>query len=133
MLIVLAEGYRAGDLAGVLVDGDGEPEFGERAHHPLVEVRDGLGAKREPPMSAIADRHIERMFDEIECDLERAGSVRDGRGGQAARGQVQRHMPAVIQPGRLLEADLPDHLRPQMHSGARVGPCAVGKLGPRRG
>src|SRR5207249_4028484 len=71
---------------------------------------------------AIARQDRELMADEVEIDLERAASVRNGRRGQASGGHVERAMPAMIHPGALCEADLPDDLGPHVQCSVGLAP-----------
>ena len=72
------------------------------------------------------------MVDEVEVDLEDFAADMDRRRAQAARADVERHMPAVVQPRRQREADLADHLRPAMQGRARVAPGGIVEHGPGR-
>src|SRR5664279_568004 len=64
------------------------------------------------------------MIDEVEIDLKAARSIRDRRGGEAARCDIQRDVPGMVQPRRPDQTDLADDLGPQMQR--RIG------LAPRR-
>ncbi len=127
---VAAERDGAGDFTGDLVDGNGNVELGERLHDGGVEIRDRLRAQRYLPLAAVTDIDVQHMLVEVEQDLERARSVRDGRSGQSLRGDVQGHVPAMIQPWRALQADLADDLRPKLQCAAGITPLPVGQLRP---
>src|ERR1700688_481357 len=132
MRVVAAEIDCRLDLTGSWVDRDRNAELIERRHHRAVEIRDTLRLQGETPRAGIAS-DVERMPDEIELDLESARAVRDRRGGQPGGGNVQRHVPAVIQPGCSHEANFADDLRPKMQGVARIAPRLVVELRPERG
>jgi hypothetical protein len=60
-----------------------------------------------------------RVVDEVEIDGKRALAQADRRRGEAARRQVERRAPAMIDPGGQLQPDLADDLQP--HVQCRVG------------
>ena len=60
-------------------------------------------------------------------------AMRDRRRRQAARRDVERHVPGVVHPRRLHEPHLAHDLRPQVERGAGVMPRVEGKCGPRCG
>ena len=72
------------------------------------------------------------MVEEIEFELERAIPVRDRRGGQPAWRHIKHHVPGMIEPGRLSQADLARDLRPEMQRGIGVLPGREGSSGQRR-
>src|SRR6185437_10612645 len=129
---ILAEGDGVGNFTGVLVDDDGDTEIRQCRHHRAVEVRDAARLQCQSPPGAVADDDVEHMLDKIELNLEGAGAVRHGRGAEAARGEIQRHVPAVIHPGSLRETYLADNLGPELQSVASVPPCGVRQLRPDR-
>ena len=61
------------------------------------------------------------MVDEVELHVEDRSAVRDGARGQAARADVQRHLPPVVDQRHVRQADLTDDLRPHVQglSGGR--------------
>jgi len=85
-----------------------------------------------PAFAAVGRAEVQFVRDEIERDIEDAVTVRDRPGRQAKRRDVERHMPRVIGPRRLLEPDLPNDLRPQLQIGARLFPFVVRKGWPYR-
>src|ERR1700730_15451124 len=98
MSVVLREADRIGQLVRQLVDRDVDAEFGEIGHHSAVETRDRLSGQGELTRCAVAGRHPQLMIDEVEVDLEGSGTVRYRRSGQAARGDIQRNVPGMVQP-----------------------------------
>src|SRR5450432_142508 len=70
------------------------------------------------------------MIDEVEVDLEAAHAVRNGRGRQSARGDVQCDMPGMIEPRRAREPDLADDLGAQMQRFVSVAPRRGRQLRP---
>src|SRR5579862_344024 len=120
------------DLAGPRVDRDRNTEIIERRHYRAVEVGDALRLQGETPRAGIA-ADVEPMPDEIELDLESARAVRDRRGGQSGGGNVQRHVPAVIQPRRSHKTNFADDLRPKMQGVAGIAPRPVVEVRPEWG
>ena len=78
-----------------------------------MEVRDRLRLERDASLHAFAGAHHEHAVDEVEGEVEGAIAVRDERRGQSARVHVQGHVPRMVEPRRLHQADLADDLRPQ--------------------
>ena len=72
------------------------------------------------------------MADEVELDLEDFGADRNGRGAEPARGDIERHLPAMVEPGGERQADFADDLQPKLQGRGRVAPFWIGKLGPNR-
>ncbi len=65
---------------------------------------------------AASDRHFTIISkwcsSQIEAQLERAIAIGNRRGRESIGRDIQRHLPAVIQPGARAESDLADDLRP---------------------
>ena len=57
-------------------------------------------------------------------------AIRHRRGGQAARGHVERHVPPMIDRRGEREPDLADDLRPHVQCGAGLLPVSIGKRRP---
>ena len=92
MGLVLAEGRWRRDFAGTFLDGTGDAEFAQRRHQRGIEVGDALRPQRQAPRIAVAHGDVEHVLIEIEFNLEAAGAVRDGRGGQSlARSRTASH------------------------------------------
>jgi hypothetical protein len=73
------------------------------------------------------------MVDEIEFDLDQpAVADMHRRAAEAAGADVERHLPAVVEPGREREPQLADDLRPELQGRAAVAPFGEAKLGPGR-
>ena len=133
MDLVAIERDRIRHLVRALPNVHVQAERVELVHEARVERRDRLRLEREPAFSAVARRDDQPVIDEVEIDLERAGPVRHGRGGQAARGHVQRGVPGVVHPRALGEADLADDLRPAVQRLTRVLPGLERQRGPHLG
>src|SRR6266849_6251371 len=118
------------DLARHRRDGNLDVEFGERRAQLAEELRNRLWREHELTEVPVAGSYPQHMVDKVEIELEGAGAVRDRRGRQAARGQVQRHVPGVVEPRRLRQAYLADDLRPQMQRLAGILPSRIGQLRP---
>jgi hypothetical protein len=64
--------------------------------------------------TALARLNSQLMTDEVKVDLERPHAVRDRRSRESSGRNVKRHVPRVINPRTLGEANLSDDLGPQM-------------------
>src|SRR3569832_225878 len=69
-------------------------------------------------------------MNEIEIDLEHAGTVRHGSSREPPRRDVVRHVPGVIGPRRLREPYLADDLRPQVQRRIGILPVRERKFRP---
>ena len=127
---VFAEADGAGYFAGVVVDAHRHVQLSQRCHDFRVEVGDSLRSQRECAARAVTHVDDELLRDEVELDFEGAIAVWNGRGCQSAGRDIQRHVPAVIQPGSLGQADLADDLGPQLQRCLCVAPGGIGKLWP---
>src|SRR5665213_275944 len=112
--IILREPDRVRQFVWYLVDDDLDSDVGEIGHHGRVEARDRLPGQSKLAREAVAGRDPQRMVDEVEVDLEVARAVRDRRGRQSSRGDIERYMPGVIEPGRAHESNLAGDLAPQV-------------------
>ena len=120
MHAILGERDRIGDFVRLAVDRDRDAEAGQRVQHVAVEFRDRHRLEHDLAEVAVAGAHPQHVIDEVEIDLEGARAVGDRRRGEPARGDVERHVPGMIEPGRAREPDLADDLRPQLQ---RLGRC----------
>jgi hypothetical protein len=127
---IFRERDRVRDLARYTVDRDRDADAGEKVDDLPVELRHGLRGERERPNVSAARAGDEPVLDEVELDLEDLVAGRHRRGGKAARADVERHLPAVVQPRREREAHLADDLRPELERRRGVAPPRVGELGP---
>ena len=128
---VLRKPDRVRQLVRHLVDGNGNAEFGKRGDRRGMEARDRLSGERKLPLCAVAGRDPQDVIDEIEVDLERSRAIRYRRRRQPARGDVERHMPGMVQPGRLGQPDFADDLGPEMQRGIGVTPRRGRQFRPR--
>ena len=107
-------------------------EFGERGHDRGVKAGDGFSGQGKLPRRAVAGRNPQDMIDEVEIDLKVAHAVRDRRGRQPARGDIERDMPGMVQPGRAHKTNLADDLGPQMQRFVGVAPGRGRQFRPGR-
>ena len=98
--MVSGERDGAGDFAWQVADCNGNAEFSERRHDPIVEFRYRLWAQCNSSAGSIGGLNVEDVFNEIELDLETTSLERNEGTRQAARVNVQRDMPAMVQPRR---------------------------------
>ncbi len=130
MRAVPVERDGVGDLAGHGGDGRLNAEGGQRAHRGGVELRHRHRLQRDVARGAVAHIQPQHVIDEVEIDLELASAGRHRSGGQPARGHIERDVPGMVQPWRQREADLADHLGPQMQRRAGVAPIRGRQRGP---
>src|SRR5687767_9360884 len=71
------------------------------------------------------------MLHEIKIDLEDSIIIRNRRRCETGGRDVERHVPAMIDPWTLRETNLADDLRPQLQCRESLAPCLEGKARPR--
>src|SRR6185437_12004663 len=104
------------------VDRHRDAETLQEVDRPVMEVGDALRFQRQPPLLAAAGAGDETMVDEVEVDLEDLAADRDRRGAEPARRDVERDLPAMVDPRRQLQPDLADDLRPELQGRGRLAP-----------
>src|SRR5580658_4661614 len=130
MFAVGAEWDRAGNFTGQLGYPHLDAEIAERLHDGRMEIADRVRHQPEAPALSAACLDVEHMVDEVEPDLEVFTLVRDHGRRQAARGNVERHMPAVVEPRGQPKPNLADDLDPKAQGLAGRLPGQIGKRGP---
>src|SRR5438046_7453138 len=113
VLVVLRKPDRLRQFVRHLIYRDVNAEFGETSHDRCVETRDRLSGESELQGGAATGRNPQNMIDKVEIELKAARAVRYWRGAQAARGDVQRDLPGMVQPGSASQTNLADDLGPQ--------------------
>src|SRR5208282_532829 len=83
-------------------------------HDKLIELGNGARLKRDASLAPVAGHDLEEMLVEVEFDFEGALGVWNGRRAEPARGDIEGHMPGVIEPWRQGEPYLAGDLRPEM-------------------
>ena len=126
MDMIFGKADRVRNFIRQLVDGNRDADALQKIPHLGIEVGNALSAERQRAFHAVAAARDKTMRDEIEFEFE--DIVADGhrRSAEAARGDVKRYLPAMIQPRRQLQPDLADDLRPELQGRDRVAPCRVG-------
>ncbi|MBV8095187.1 MAG: hypothetical protein JO110_18545 [Acetobacteraceae bacterium] len=99
MTSILREADRFEHLVRHLVDRDRDAEAVQEGDRPPMEIGNGLRLERKAPLLAATCAREEAMSDEIELDLEDFAADRDLGGAEPARGDIERDLPAVIEPG----------------------------------
>ncbi len=102
----------------------------EGRHHPLVKSRDRFRPKFQQLDGAVAAFDGQFVIDKVELDLEDAILVVHGRSGQAARRNIKRDIPPMIDERRCCHSDLPDDLRPHVQRRQGVLPVFQDKKRP---
>src|SRR3984957_9789487 len=123
MPVVLRKPDRLRQFVGHLIDRDVDAELGEIGHDGRVETRDRLPGQRKLPPGAVAGRNPQNMIDQVEVDLKCPDAVGDRRGRQPPRGDIERDVPGMVQPGSAREAHLADDLGPKMQRFISLAPC----------
>jgi hypothetical protein len=72
-----------------------DAQLGQGVHRLGVEVGNRLRRQGDTALVSVAGTDQQLVSQEVELKVERTFPVRDGRGGQAARADVQRHLPPV--------------------------------------
>src|SRR6185295_6698142 len=67
---------------------------------------------------------------EIEIGLQDTISKRDRRGRQPARREIERHMPAMVEPRRQRESQLADDLGTELQPDRSLAPCGPVEVRP---
>jgi len=99
MFLVLRKPDRLRQFVRHFVDGDVDAGFPKRGHDGGVETRHRLSGQRKLPLRAVAGGNAQSMIDQVEVDLKGPDAVRYRRGRQSPRGDVQRDVPGMIEPG----------------------------------
>src|SRR6185295_20116294 len=71
------------------------------------------------------------VIDEIKLHFKERRAVRHGGGAQAARRDIKRNIPPMIDQRSLCQPHLSDNLCPHVERCSRVFPCFEGKWWPR--
>ncbi len=95
---IRVEGDRVDDLLRVRIDLDRDAHAAEHRQKPVVKVRDAQTGEGEARALAGARPDFETMGHEVEVDLEQFCTGRDPRRSDPARVDVERDMPAVVEP-----------------------------------
>lgn len=131
MLIVFLERYRHFhlDRFGKYLDLD--TEFGQRPHNLAVEGGNRHGFQRGRVISALRSGDVQYVGDKVEVDGKRKHPAWDGRGSEAARGNVEGGTPAVVDVRGEHQPDFADDLRPHVKRVASLLPIFQrGQPGP---
>src|SRR5205807_9714451 len=90
-----------GDLVRGGVDLHGDIELGKQRKEVLIEVGDRARLQSHRFHRPVAGLDQELVVDEVEIDLKYARVISDRGSGKPTRGEVERNVPGVIDPGRL--------------------------------
>jgi hypothetical protein len=96
-----------------------QPHGQQRCGELAVEIRHASRFECQRPLIPIVGAQVETMRNEVEFHAQEAGPVRQTRGRQTARRQMQRHPPGMVDWRRQRHGNLAHHLRP--HVQRRVG------------
>ena len=121
--VIVREADRIGDLVGPAVEMRRQLVPVEHSHEGGVQIGNALPVgKRQPVARPVADPHDDRVGAKVDPQREGSTVRACGRfGDQPERGRMQGHMPAVIGPGGIGDADLAQHLACEMER--REGPA----------
>ena len=90
---ILAEADRIGNLIGQFVDTDVDAKLSEGAHDLGIQIGNRARVELDLRSTAVAGRCPQHVIEEIEVELKAAIAVRDRRGGQPARRDIEHHVP----------------------------------------
>src|SRR4029077_10435785 len=93
-----------------LVDGHSYANAIQEIDNPMIEVSDWLRPERKGPFLATAGARDQAVADKVELDLQDLVADRNRRRAETACGDVERDLPAMIEPGCQHESDLADDL-----------------------
>jgi hypothetical protein len=128
---ILIERRRVGELVRFGVDAHIDVEHMELPHQPAIELGDAHRLEVDPRLLAVAAIDAQRLLDEIEVDAERSTvAVRHHRRRQAARCDVERNVPPVVEHRLLPQANLADDLRPTVQRLGRLLPLLIDQVRP---
>ena len=116
--MVRLEADRMLDFAGQRPDTHFETERAHSPHQLGMKVGDRPGLQGQNLLSAVIDTNPQVVLDKVEIDLKGARAMGDRRRRKATGGDVERHLPPVIDHLGLRQADLADDLRPHVQRGA---------------
>src|SRR3954452_18147814 len=119
--MVARERQDAGKLARVPVECRWKPVLLQYRYEPAVQSSDGARVQRDLLAPPVANPQHDRMSAEIERQRESTPAARRCRVDPEAAGiRLKCDMPAVIEPRRMRDADLADHLRGEMKESQRL-------------
>ena len=131
--LVLRKGDRVGHLVRPHVDRGVDSRGGELRREPAIEGRDRHRLEAEAAVGRIGGADHEAMADQVEVDLDEALAGMDRRRAEAAGMDVERHVPAVVEPGRKRQPQLADDLGPEVQRRGAVAPGRVVERRPGEG
>src|SRR5207302_11042251 len=114
MLLVVLKADRMRDFHRHSPDPHIETECAHSAHQLGIKVGDRPWLQNKGFLPAVIDADPQAVLDKIEIDLEGARAMRHRRRGETTAGDVERHLPPVIDHRRLRQADLANYLRPHV-------------------
>jgi hypothetical protein len=118
---ILRERDGVRDLVRPAVERRGKVVSLEHRDQPLMQRGDAAGVERELLARFIAHPQHDRMAAKVERQREGAASAgRRRQRGEPARVGLKRDVPAVIDPGRVGDPHLSDHLRRKVQDGERL-------------
>src|SRR5581483_7883811 len=93
MLVVLIEWNGIGNFVWAQVDLHRQFKLGECLHRRVVKIRNAARLELDSLDRAVAFQDEQIVIDEIEIDFKRVAAMRNGRGAEAARSEIQGDMP----------------------------------------
>lgn len=131
VLTVLSERDRRIHLVGCAVDASRDTQLVQRSEGAGVELGYGLCDERHRTTATVARADVQPVLEEVEFDVEDGVPVRDRRGAQPSRRDVQRRLPPVVDHRRVSHPDLADDLQPHVEGVAGRGPFRRAQPRPR--
>src|SRR6266851_6429916 len=114
VLSILFEVNRIGELLWLRVDRDLDAHRSQLGHDLFVKRGYRLGFERKRFPLARAGADLQFVVDEIELYFKRLRAVRNRRGGQPARADIQGNIPPMVQLRAERKANFSGNLRPEL-------------------
>src|SRR5438876_10135809 len=132
MMLVLVEGSLVIEFVGRAMDAHLDSKRAQARHVLSIEIRDGAREQRNAMSLSFASSNRELVSEKDELDFETSSPEWNGRTGQAARRDVQGHVPPMILQRSKIQTGLSHDLGPHVERVACLLPVREGKRGPLR-
>ena len=89
------------------MDGGRDPNAVQELDDAMIEVGDGSRLQRQFARLTPAGAHDKAMADKVKLGVQDFAVGRDRRRSKTSRADVERNLPAMVEPGRQLDRTLP--------------------------
>lgn len=122
--MILVEGHGIGHFIRLAVKVRRAAELGDQQGKFRMKRRDRHFSQRKRGLPSVAARARHHMIMKVEHDLD-ARTVRDQRGCQAGRGDIESGIPGMIEPRCMGQSVLADDLQVEMQGGTSFTPAKI--------